>query len=468
MFGLFMCSVSGVSYMFGVISPSLKDSMDYSQTEINMVGTMANIGGNLGLIGSLFYNYFGTRPSCILAGLLIFSGYFLIYCSAMKWIWGNYILMGLFFMTMQNGTSTSYTTALSTNIMNFSQRSRGLVVGTMAACIAISSALFTGIYSFIFKKNLNPFLLFMAICAGSVPLVATIFMNVINDPKEQQVKSDESLVINQDNADMDLESLTIVENLSPTYGTEDLSKQKANLIKNASKSTHEQIFQEVHTIHMLLTLDFWLLFIVFFSGVGSTYVIINNLGAIVLSLGAQDGAQNALVILFSLFNFAGRIITGILSDLLARHVNRITFLNTAVLCIGLVHYGFSFASIPMMYPLIIFLGLVYGALYSMIPAFLSDRFGQKYFSINFSVACLAPSCGSYLLATLLAGAIYDLNSKGSSKRCFGRRCYQMTYLICTAICIFAFIIGLFLMYRSRRMYHRMNAHNNNRRQLTKA
>lgn len=491
-FGLLMCSVSGVAYMFSAIAPSLKEQMGYTQYEINMVGTMANIGGNLGIIGSLFYNFAGTRPSCLLAGFLIFIGYFMIYCGAMQWISVNFVVMGLFFMVMQNGTSTSYTAALSTNILNFSQMSRGRVVGIMASALAISSAIFTGIFAYVFKRNLNLFILFMAVACGAIPTVSTIFMNVVPQDgsfrglfkfrlgsKEEDEDSWKPLNIqggekprHYDSAsDSDLEASQPVLYQSGSYGTEvsPLITEHSELavfpIEGSAVGiqkvviTKDMIFREVNPIRMLLTLDFWLLFVVFFAGVGSAYVINNNLGSIVLSLGAKKGSQNVMVLLFSFSNCAGRIITGLVSDKIANHVTRMTVLNMSSLCIGLVHYGFSFATIGMMYPLIICLGLVYGALYAMIPSYISERFGQKYFSINFSVACLAPSLGSYLLATLLSSAIYKANSKEGSKSCYGKACYQATYLICTGLCLLAFIIGLFLMHRSSKMYTRIRAYN---------
>ena len=491
-FGLLMSSVSGVSYMFGALAPPLKEQMGYTQYQINMVGTMANIGGNLGVIGSLFYNYFGTRPSCLLAGILIFVGYFLIYGAAMKWFWVSYIMMGVFFMVMQNGTATAYTAALSTNIVNYSQRSRGIVIGSMASVLAISSAIFTSIYTYVFKKELNPFLLFMAIAAGSIPTVSTIFMNVIPDKNKQASSSSAKNYSDDDDekdhlniqhgpvrrhydstSDSDLEAAQPVLYQS-TYGT-DISPlivtDHAQLGPVAVPSsdgddnrkrvivTKDMIFMDVNPFQMLISLDFWLLFVVFFSSVGSAYVINNNLGSIVLSLGAQKGAQNIMVLLFSFANCLGRIIVGLVSDKIANYVTRMTILNFATLGIGLIHYGFSFSTVPAMHFWITVLGLVYGALYAMIPSFISERFGPKYFSINFNVACLAPSLGSYLLATLLASSVYKANSREGSNSCFGRGCFQATHLICTGLCVFSFIVGLFLMHRSSRMYTRIQAYN---------
>lgn len=548
-FGLLICSCSGVSYMFGGISPSIKENMGYSQYEINMVGTMANLGGNLAIVGSLFYNFAGTRPSCLFSGISIFVGYFLVYAGSMKWIWVNYIAMGFFFMVMQNGTATAYTTALSTNILNFSHKRRGIVVGSMASLLAISSAIFTTIFSLFFSDDINGFMLFMAIAAGSIPTISTIFMNVV--PREEKQHSMDSTTLavedggvkgegavedssseveeNDDEEEAERQSLniqvasgngdngvvvsygTIANNgamydgddlvnnnynkanntlfdstekqpllltdspLMATTSEQDLSSpvsppvlmdpdapaitQHQSTLKKKKTITKDKIFREVTPLRMILTLDFWLMLFVFFASVGSVIVINNNLGSIVLSLGGKKGAQNPMILFFAFSNCLGRIIAGWFSDRYSDRVSRITLFNFASLGVGLTHYGFSFATVPMMYPLNVALGLSCGALYAMIPSYMSERFGQKYFSINFSIARFGPSAGSYLLSTWLASRVYQANAKAGSLSCYGRACYQATHLICTGLCVVAFIVGLILMYRSSKMYRRIAAYN---------
>lgn len=49
---------------------------------------------------------------------------------------------------------------------------------------------------------------------------------------------------------------------------------------------------------------------------------INNIGSMVLSIGGKDGGQDNYVIVLSVCNCAGRIISGLLSDLVASKMNR--------------------------------------------------------------------------------------------------------------------------------------------------
>jgi hypothetical protein len=66
----------------------------------------------------------------------------------------------------------------------------------------------------------------------------------------------------------------------------------------------------------LLKADFWLLFGVFFIGVGSGVTVLNNLAQIGIAAGSAD--TTIAVSLFSLGNFFGRLGGGAVSDYLVR------------------------------------------------------------------------------------------------------------------------------------------------------
>jgi MFS family permease len=173
----------------------------------------------------------------------------------------------------------------------------------------------------------------------------------------------------------------------------------------------------------------------------------------VLSYGGKGTETGLLVIIFSLANCIGRIIFGMLSDRLKKYASRTTFLNISVIFMGACQYAFAFATLPLFYPLIVLTGLAYGGLWCMAPSFVSDRYGAKWFGVNTSIANLASTAGSYVLATAVAAAIYQHHIVGKGNKCHGAQCFQITFFITTGVCVFAFITGLVLMYRTRKMYY---------------
>ena len=405
----------------------------------------ANVGSLAALFPGIFYKVFGPRLTCLLAALMLFGGYFGAYLAIDGLLPNSYILMGLFFFLLGNGSSASYTAALTTNLGNYSQKYRGVVVGSMSAMYGISSALLSFFYAIVFRQKLLPMILFLSILTGAVPVVAAIFTNVAPPASSVDVKK---------SADDEAEQL--FKEQDESYGSvaekgpfQSINDQDEPMLKK------EDVFQNVNSLQMMLTIDFWLVFFLYFAGVGSATTMINNLGSMVLSYGGKNGQQNPMVIVFSIANSLGRILSGLISDKFAAHFTRVTVLNVSVLSMGLVIYTFVFASVPAFYFGVIGTGLMLGSIFAMVPTYISERFGPDYFAINLSISCLAPSAGSYLLSALLASKIYEAHTRDGSTRCFGKACFQLTFIILTALCLLAFIVGLFLMYRSRRLYSRI-------------
>jgi len=77
------------------------------RTQINLIGTLTNLGTYLGAGPALFQDFFGPRPTCVLASFLMFSGCFMAYLGIAQYIYVPYWLIGLFFCIMGNGYFSS-------------------------------------------------------------------------------------------------------------------------------------------------------------------------------------------------------------------------------------------------------------------------------------------------------------------------------------------------------------------------
>jgi hypothetical protein len=164
---------------------------------------------------------------------------------------------------MGNGSSGSYTAALSTNIKNFAPIHRGKVVGVLAAVFGISSAVFSSIYRYIFMGDLVHFILFMAIATGAVPLlIGFVFINVV---KPKPVVEEAATVV-------------VVEETQSLYGTYDTPKLEGveDVIVNEVKP-QEVVPKQYHPGQMIITIDFWLFATSLFAGIGSGLVVINSM-----------------------------------------------------------------------------------------------------------------------------------------------------------------------------------------------
>jgi MFS family permease len=338
--------------------------------------------------------------------------------------------MAMFFFTMGQGSAACYTSAISCNLKNFSKNASGRIVGILLGLFGISAAIYSAIFTYAFKKDISSYLWFASGTTLVVPLAGVIFLN--NIPKEPTR----------------YDVTTPTENLAIDLVTTPEATPQEPVIAQPEPVTQT----DVNPLETLRSLDFWLAFVSLFTGIGTGLVIINNLGNITISYGGIDGSQTVFVVMINLSNSFGRAFFGWISDRYVTRISRITWLSIALLCMATAQFGFAFAEIPYFYPLVILAGIAYGAMWMVMSAFTKDRFGLKYYGINFSLIECAPTAGSFLLSTLLAAYFYQSNVDHGSKTCTGHKCYFSTFLISCVLCTLGFAVSLLLIYRTRHLY----------------
>ena len=102
---------------------------DLTQTEVNTIGTAANLGTNFSFLFSLVNDFLGARACSLVSGIFLFGSYFamsLTVSGAIPWA-ENYIALSVFMFLMGNASGGGYTASITTSIKNFPERNRGLV-----------------------------------------------------------------------------------------------------------------------------------------------------------------------------------------------------------------------------------------------------------------------------------------------------------------------------------------------------
>jgi MFS family permease len=154
------------------------------------------------------------------------------------------------------------------------------------------------------------------------------------------------------------------------------------------------------------------------------------------------------------FSSLGRAFFGALSDKFSYYVSRTSFLNFCVFLTMISNFCMAFAPLYLFYGIIPVFALSYGGLYSLGPAFISERFGPKYFAINFALSNTGAVAGNYLISVLLVSTVYQSHIH-YGKTCHGYDCFRLTFFFTTALCLISFLLGLLLMKRTTRMYTRL-------------
>jgi MFS family permease len=404
----------------------------------------------------------GPRLTAILAAILMSSGYGMIYMAAAHWFPTQYWVVGCFYLVFAAGESASFTAAMATSIKNFNPKHRGKVSGFMSCVYGIASAIYSGLFKFVFQQDLMRFLLFLSFFAGIVPLISGLFLNVVPKDYDRKRRMQETAQLEEERRLRGEETpitINAIDDEAKPEPSDQIDFEEMSLLKKGVKSERlspaivvPNVNESLSPWKMIQTIDFYLFCAVIFAGMGTGQAITNNLGAAVVSYGGSKDIIPNLLIINSIASATGRIVLGYMSDRLSNYAIRPTFLNICVLSLGCVSFGFAFTNVPLIYVLTFFSGFSYGGINAVIIAYLADRFGPQFLGMNNTICKLGALLANYLLATVLASIVYQAHIKGNSKTCHGRGCYLITFLTMSCLCLAVFLSTLFLMHRNQDMY----------------
>ncbi|XP_009338491.1 protein NUCLEAR FUSION DEFECTIVE 4 [Pyrus x bretschneideri] len=204
--------------------------------------------------------------------------------------------------------------------------------------------------------------------------------------------------------------------------------------------------------------DFWLLWFLYFLGVGSGITVLNNLSQIGIALGASD--TTILLSLFSFCNFVGRLGSGAVSEyfLRTKTVPRTVWMACAHVVMLISYVLFALGISGTLYVATALFGICYGAQYSLMVPTASELFGLKNFAVIYSFMGLGNPIGAVLFSVFLAGDVYDAEAaKQGGTTCVGSACFGLTFIVLASACGLGFILSVILTIRVRPVYQMLYA-----------
>jgi len=177
-------------------------------------------------------------------------------------------------------------------------------------------------------------------------------------------------------------------------------------------------------LQLLYMLDFQALFFILALLCGTGLMYINNVGTVALAL-AREGKmeydvraisswQAKQVATVSIWNCAGRILGGIVSDFGKSrfHIRRIWFLPVVALLFVIAQISaLSTTAVESLWIVSTLLGVAYGSLFNVVPMLVLEWFGIAHFSQNYGWICVAPVIGGNSF-NIVFGRVYDSNTVG--------------------------------------------------------
>jgi MFS family permease len=175
---------AGLSYLFGVWSPALKEAYNLSQKDLQTIAAVGNLGGYSSFISGLVYDslehrhHVGPRLSLIMGCLTTSIGFFGLWAAITKRFIATTWQLAALAALAGNGGTWFDTCCLATNLRNFPAQ-RGPIVGIIKAGVGLSSSIYSAAYIGAFQPRIDNFLLFLAITPATVGLLAVPLMNYV-------------------------------------------------------------------------------------------------------------------------------------------------------------------------------------------------------------------------------------------------------------------------------------------------
>ncbi|KAF5792756.1 putative major facilitator superfamily domain, MFS transporter superfamily [Helianthus annuus] len=487
----------GASYTFGIYSSVLKSSQGYDQSTLDTVSVFKDIGANIGVLSGLLYdavmthNHRGPSPRLgsglslvyLVGAVQCFAGYFLMWLSIIGVIERPHVLVMCLFMFMAAHAQTFFNTAnVVVAVRNFPDYG-GTSVGIMKGFLGLSGAILIQIYQTLFDGKPTTFVLMLAIFPTLVSLalmslvhanpsnttndkhhlnhfslialiiaaylmIILIFENIFTFPSWAHIFTTTVLVL------LVLSPLQIALTAQKSEQPPPPSPIMAPLI--TTPETREvalaPVEVEMNLIQAMYTINFWLLFLAMVCALGSGLATINNITQLGESLDYSTVEMNAMISLWSIWNFLGRFGGGYVSDLALHRYGwgRPLFISFTQLgmIIGYLIIGLS----GNLYVGSVIVGVCYGSQWSLMPTITSEIFGVKHMGTIFNTIATANPIGSYILSVQVIGNIYDKQAGGKGGSCHGIHCFMLSFVIFGGVCVLGVVVSFVLFLRTRGFY----------------
>ncbi|KAL9243202.1 hypothetical protein vseg_017117 [Gypsophila vaccaria] len=509
---IYIQCTSGTPSTFGIYSPVIKSSQNYTQTTLDTVALFKDLGANVGTLAGVVYaatgysrSRFGGPRVVIFAGCVqCFVGYFSVWLCVTGVVAADRPLpvwVMCFLMFVAGHAMPFFNTAdVVTAVHNFRDYS-GTAVGIMKGFLGLSAAMLIQLYRTVSKGNPATFLLIVSLLSTINPLFLMWFVKIYdsNDGNERNHLNSISWVMVILSAY--LVAVIVLENVItvPLFGyvliilvllllltgpiwialRAQLNKPSEIDTEKLHKRDDDVGYQELpnnpededgdssnrvpeleghfNLFQAMGTLNFWLLFLATACALGSGLATLNNLTQIGEALGYTTLETTTLVSLWSIWNSLGRFGAGYVSDYIL-HLKgwaRPMFMASTLAMMSIGHLIIASGIPGCLYAGSVVVGICYGSQLSLMPTIASEIFGVVNMGTIFNTITIAGPLGSYILSVRVVGYIYDKESSGEGNTCIGVHCFMLSFLIMSVVTLLGSLFALALSLRTKNYYERV-------------
>ncbi len=366
--------VLGILYVWSVIKGGIPDSWGWSNAEKALPYSIMTISFSAIMVpAGRFQDRYGPRPVIALGGIL--AGLGCVICglggsSITAYVVGFGIISG-------SGVGFGYSTLTPAAIKWFPPERTGIVAGIVVAGFGLAPVVLAPLATWllnlfeevnstgVIEKGVPETMIWLGICIWIV--MGCLLWFIANPP----------------------------------IGFMSRSSGSSHAVKPVNEFNWKQ---------MMATVQFWLLFFMFFSGASAGLVFIS----VAADLGKKSLGEWAFltVVILSFGNTLGRVLAGFISDKIGRQMTLLSeFLCQGFVIALLFHLNREPAEGWLIIMAVVFIiGMNYGANLSIFPAACKDFFGMRNFGLNYGWFFTAFGAAG-LLMPWLNGLIRDITGK---------------------------------------------------------
>ena len=342
--GVFAMLFSGILYAWSILKIPFSDDFGWSAGTLSLNFTLTMCFFGLGaFFGSLICKKIGPKPTLFIAGVLVGAGFILTGCLTVSVPTLLYITYAFLAGT---GIGISYNVVVSTVCAWFPDK-KGLCSGCLMMGFGISTLLLGNTISILFEApafGWSKTYIVLGIVIGAVLVVAGAILRL--PPAQMEFPA-----------------------------------------PKAKKSAHKESFEvrDFTTVQMMKSFTFWRAFgcMAFMTAVGNS--VISFARDLVISVDATPVLATTLVGVLAVCNGLGRILTGAVYDGLGRRKTMISANILTIIAAGVTLIAVQCNSLPVCIAGLCLAGLSYGSCPTVTSAFAASFYGQKYFSVNYSL-----------------------------------------------------------------------------------
>jgi len=159
-----LCLINGIQYVFGLFAPEVKEALNYTQAELNLLFSALYVGSSILIFPiSLFIQNIGIHVVVFFNGVIAAAMWLLIKFSVDHTIASNIGSMTVYFLLLGYALGANFLAALVVIGPDVVPgRFYVIFVGVISCSYGVGGAIFTVLYQQFFLGDLSNFLIFVA------------------------------------------------------------------------------------------------------------------------------------------------------------------------------------------------------------------------------------------------------------------------------------------------------------------